>query len=278
MIVDCHTHVWANVKQLGDGAAECMRSRGGEMSALPSEHAAAARCVDKTLVLAFRSVRLGAAVPNDYVAEHVARYKDKFVGVAAVDPTERSAPSDARDLLDRQEFRGLTVSPVAQGFHPADSRAMAIYELAQDRGVPVFFQQGPCMPAQAAMEHGRPILLDQVAREFPGLTIVVCDMGHPWCDECVVLMRKHQRVFGDISALLRRPWQAYGSLLLAWQIEAIDRVLFGSGFPYLTAAQAIEGIYRLQEMIQGSNMPIVPREALRSIVERDALAALGMAR
>ena len=55
-------------------------------------------------------------------------------------------------------------------------------------------------------------------------------------------------------------------------------MLFGSDFPFLTAAEAIESVYRLHEMTQGTNLPTVPRERLRLIVERDALDALGIAR
>lgn len=280
MITDCHTHIWASLDQLGGDAGEYIRRQCGRdnVAAGAAEHARAAECVDKSLVFGFRSVDLGASVPNDYIAEYVARRSDKMIGVAAVDPADEGAADEAERCLARSEFRGLTVSPATQNIHPCDSRAMGVYELARSRNVPVFFCQSTHFPAQGRMEYARPSLLDEIAREFPDLVIVISSMGHPWIEEGIALIGKHPCVFGDIAGLVHRPWQAYNALVLAHQFNVMDKVLFGSDFPYYTAAEAIKSIYRMNEVTQGTNLPSVPREALRSIVERDALTALRIAR
>ncbi len=280
MIVDCHTHIWSDSSQLGDGADEYLRREGGSesISADAAEHAAASQCVDKCLVFGYRSALLGAAVDNDFIARHVSRHSSRMVGVAAVDPTEADAVETASELLERSEFRGLTISPATQDFHPADSRAMEIYELAAEKRCPVFIHQSTHLPAAGRMEHARPFLLDEIARTYPTLTIVLSALGHPWVEEGIALLGKHPRVFADVAGLIRRPWQAYNALVLAHQFNVMDKVLFGSDFPYGTAAEAIKTVYRLHEVTQGTNLPSVPREMLRSMVERDALAALGIAR
>jgi len=231
-----------------------------------------------TLVFGLRSKHLGADVPNEFIAEHVARHRDRMVGIAAIDPAEELPLDEVEALLDRDEFRGLAVSPAAQNFHPADTRAVGIYELAARKRVPIFVQQGTHFAALGRMEYARPLLLDEIAREFPDLTIVVSSLGHPWVEEGIALLGKHPRVFGDIAGLVRRPWQAYNALLLAHEFNVMDKVLFGSDFPFCTAAEAVEGVYRLHEVVQGTNLPSVPRETLRSMVERDALHLLGIAR
>jgi predicted TIM-barrel fold metal-dependent hydrolase len=238
----------------------------------------AADCVDKTLVLGFRSVQLAAEVPNDLIADHVARHAETMIGIAAVDPCEAGAVTAARELLGRKEFRGLAVSPAMQNFHPSDSRAMALYELAAEAGAPVLFDQGVHFPGGGRMEYARPLLLDEIATEFPSLRIVLSSMGNPWIDESVALLGKHAHVYGCVAGLLHRPWQAYNALVQAHQFGVMDKVLFGSDFPYCTAAEAIKSVYRLHEVTQGTNLPSVPRETLRSMVERDALTALGIAR
>ena len=292
MIVDCHTHIWSDVSQLGKGADNYLARQlqpsasaseppeaalPVRIRARPGDHAQAAECVDKTLVLGFQSVCLDAKVPNDFIAEYVAEHPDRMIGIAAVDPTEPVAVKLARQLLGQDEFRGLTVSPALQDFHPADSRAMALYELASELGAPIIFQQSTHFPATGHMEYARCMLLDEIAREFPDLTIVVSSLGHPWVAECVALMGKHRRVFADISGLVRRPWQAYNALVLAHQFNVMDKVLFSSDFPFYDASRAIQSLYRLHEVTQGTNLPIVPREALRSVIERNALEALGIA-
>ena len=280
MIVDCHTHIWANIDQLGKGAGEYIRRQCGQdnVAAGAAEHARAAECVDKSLVFGFRSVDLDASVPNDYVAEYVGRHPAKMIGVAAVDPSEAGAADEAERCLGRSEFRGLTISPATQNIHPCDSRAMGIYELALSRRAPVFFCQSTHFPAHGRMEYARPSLLDEIAREFPDLVIVISSMGHPWIEEGIALIGKHPCVFGDIAGLVHRPWQAYNALVLAHQFNVMDKMLFGSDFPYCTASEAIKSVYRMNEVTQGTNLPSVPREALRTMVERDAMTALGIAR
>ena len=280
MIIDCHTHVWSRPEQLGRNAAAHIEREAGRraVSASPADHALSARCTDKTLVLGFSSLHLGADVPNDLIADCVSHHADRMIGVAAVDPADENAVARATDLLHRKEFRGLTISPSAQDVHPSDSRALALYELAARQAAPVFFCQSTHFQTQGRMEYARPSLLDEIAREYPALTIVISSLGHPWIEEGIALMGKHPRVYGDIAGLIRRPWQAYNALVLAHQYHVMDKVLFGSDFPYSTAAKAIEGVYRLHEVIQGTSLPSVPRETLRTMVERDALGALGIAR
>ncbi len=280
MIVDCHTHIWSDARQLGEGGPEFLARQGlGEgITAMPNDHAAASQCADRTFVLGYRSAHLNAEIPNDFVAEYVASNPAGLIGIAGIDPTEPGAVEQAEKLLAQDEFRGLTISPAEQNYHPADSRAMKLYEMAESLGAPVLFQQGTHFPMRGCMEYARPLLLDEIAREFPKMTIVVSSLGLPWVAECIALLGKHPRVFADVAGLVRRPWQAYNALLLAHQFNVMDKVLFGSDFPYLTAAEAIETLYRLHEVTQGTNLPGVPREVLRSMVERDAVGELGIAR
>jgi uncharacterized protein len=280
MIVDCHTHIWDNPDQLGEDAAAYLRRQTGResLSARPADHIKACDPASKTLVMGFVSEHLGASVPNEMVARHVGAHSERLVGIAAVDPTSDGALEEANELLDRSEFRGLTISPATQNYHPSDSRAMKLYELAAQRDVPVFLAHGTHFPAKGSMGYARPLLLDEIAQDYPTLTIVISGLGHPWVEEGIALVGKHERVYGDVAGLIRRPWQAYNALVLAHQFNVMDKVLFGSDFPYSTASEAIESVYRLHEVTQGTNLPSVPRETLRTMIERDALSALGIAR
>jgi uncharacterized protein len=56
----------------------------------------------------------------------------------------------------------------------------------------------------------------------------------------------------------------------------IDKLLFGSNFPFTDATDCIEQLYSINQIAQGTNLPVVPRESLRGIVERDALGLLGL--
>lgn len=286
MIVDCHTHVWETPEQLGRGAtAGIARTPAGRwrkpvrhLDASTDHHLAASSPVDKTFVLAFKSNYLQAEIPNQFIADYCREHPAKMVGFAGIDPVNlRVALDDISEARHTLGLRGVTVSPAAQDFHPQATSAMQLYAEACKLRMPVLFHQGTHFTVASKMEYARPVLLDEVARELPELRIIIAHMGYPWVEECVVLLGKHPHVYADISALLTRPWQAYNALLSAHQYGVLDKLLFGSDFPYTSATAGIEALYSINQFAHGTNLPTIPREQLRSIVERDALELLGIA-
>jgi len=288
MIVDCHTHIWESPEQLGVSAEaegpgtipprSLLHERGEFPVAAPDRHLAAAGPVDMSIVMGFRSYYLRAHIPNDVVAKYVRQHPSRLVGFAGIDPTRKEeALAEMRRAKSDLGMRGLTIAPSAQNFHPMHSDALAVYAEACELGMPVIFHQGLRSTPASKMEYSRPSLLDDVAREFPELRIIVAHLGYPWVDEAIVLVGKHPNVFADISALLHRPWQAYNALLSTYHYGVTDKLLFGSDFPYTSASTCIEALYSINHLVHGTNLPTIPREKLRGIVERDTLRLLGIA-
>ncbi|MGB7159990.1 MAG: amidohydrolase family protein [Tepidisphaeraceae bacterium] len=294
MICDVHTHIWQSPEQLGQlelGEMPRPMRTGGRTrinpagrtvwrsipSGDPDYHWSQSGAVDKSIVLGFKSRYLQAEIPNRYVADYVARYPQKLIGFAGIDPTEQGAAGEVRFAKDDLLLRGITISPANQDFHPTDSRAMKVYEAAEAHGMPIIVHPSGRFTEQSKLEYGRPYLLDEVARSFPKLRLVIAQMGQPWVDETICMLGKHDNVFADVSGLLSRPWDGYNALVSAHQYGVIDKLLFGSDFPYTNATECIETLYSINQLAQGTNLPVVPREALRGIVERDAINLLGLA-
>jgi predicted TIM-barrel fold metal-dependent hydrolase len=290
MIVDCHTHIWQSPDQLGQmdlgevrPALKRPRLHATSRtvwrtipSADPDYHWAQSATVDKSIVLGFKSRYLRAEIPNRYVADYVSKYPQKLIGFAGIDPTETGAPEEVRIAKEDLRLRGVTLSPANQDFHPSDSRAMRVYEEAERLGMPILVHPSGQFTEESKLEYGRPHLLDEVARTFPKLRLVIAQLGQPWVDETICMLCKHPNVLADVSGLLSRPWQAYNALVSCHQAGVIDKLLFGSDFPYTNAEECIESLYSINQFAQGTNLPVVPREALRGIVERDALGLLGL--
>ena len=207
---------------------------------------------------------------------YVSRDPQKLIGFAGIDPTKKGALEDLRIAKNELRLRGVTISPASQDFHPTDTRAMRVYEEAERLGMPILLHPSGQFTEESKLEFGRPYLLDEVARTFPKLRLIIAQLGQPWVDETICLLGKHPNVFADVSGLLSRPWQAYNALVSCHQAGVIDKMLFGSDFPYTNAEECIESLYSINQLAQGTNLPVVPREALRGIVERDALNLLGL--
>jgi uncharacterized protein len=277
MIVDCHTHLWAP-SHLGPPFTQEVRGPGGsapDLRADPEAHGEGTTDADAVCVFAFQARRLGVSVPNDYVAAYVATQPERLYGYASVDPTEPGATAELDRAALELGLRGLKLVPTYGGWHPLDERALAVYGRAEELGLPVTFHFGTTPHPLAELEYARPIHADEIARHFPRLRIVIAHVAHPWEAEALVVCRKHEHVFADVSALVYRPYQLYGTLRLAVEYAVDHKLLLGSDFPWLTTAMEIDGLRRLT--LRGDDRPRpIPEDVVEGIVYRDTLGLLGL--
>lgn len=279
MSVDINTRIWESTEQLGPAVQDQMRRRRTvpwqHPTASTETHDEAMEAVQDAVILGFESAYLGASIPHEKVAEYVARNPGRYHGFAGIDPTV-GKPIESLERGLELGLVGVTVSPAAQGFHPADTRAMDLYEACEARGVPIYFEAGAMLARSVKMEFSQPYQLDEVARSFPNLKFAISSLGHPWIEQGLALIGKHPTVFADLTDLIHRPWQLYNALLLAYQQGVTGQIVFGSGFPFCTPEKGMVTIYSVNTLIHGTHLPSVPREQLRSIVERDTLSVLGV--
>ena len=279
MIIDLHTQIWSHLDQLGPNVAALFRERdkqqSGRSDGAPQRHEREMQCVDISVVLGYRSQRTGALVPNELVAEYVAAKPKARLGIGAVDPLMDDPVGQVNQISDLG-LVGVTMSPAGQGFHPTHSQAMRVYERCCELGMPIFITLHAPMDTQAVLEFGRPMLWDEVARNYPDLSILIGHLGHPWIDETLLLLDKHASIYADVAGVASSPWQLYQALLAAQSLGVMNKLLFGSGFPRETPAKAIEYMYSVNQFSQGTGLPNVPRSLVRDIVERNSLACLGI--
>jgi predicted TIM-barrel fold metal-dependent hydrolase len=188
----------------------------------------------------------GPVISNDEVAAFVAQAPERLHGLAAVDLRR---PMDAvRELRRRvvdDGFKGLRMLPWLWEVPPTDARFYPLYAACVDLGVPFCTQVGHTGPLRPS-ETGRPIpYIDQVALDFPELTIVCGHVGYPWTEEMVAVARKHPNVVIDTSAYTTKRLPPE---LIAYMKSKSGRskVLFGSNFPMIAPQHALEGLPALQ--------------------------------
>ena len=281
MIIDCHRHIWEQTKDLQDGSLGGSGplpqwAEGENLHLTEAEGSPIRGLVDCSIVLGFVSRLLGIQISNDFVARYVEQHSDCAVGFAGVDPTDRSSVRLVEDLVKKQGFVGVVLSPGAQGFHPCDTRAMNLYAKLVELDVPVMFHYPERWLKGAHLKQAHPELLDEVAQSFKELRMIISSLAWPYVDQAMLLLAKHENVYSDMSIVVGQPLRLYQVISNAYQYQVMDKLLFGSGWPYCTVRAAVEALYNINEIPRQTGLPAVPREALRAIVERDSLTLLGI--
>ncbi len=259
MIVDCHTHI---------------SSPGTEITV--EGHLEASQSVDACIVLA-------AAEPgqnkdaNKALSDYVGTAPKKMVGFAIVNPPEDDISTKCwSNIKDRFGLDGAVLYCSRDRFHPAHSRALRFYETMTELQMPIFFHNTAPFASTAVLDFARPYLIDEIARGFPELKIVIGGMGLPFLEETLCVIQKHPNVYADLTIRPEKIWQVYNIVIAAFEAEVMDKLVFGSGLPFRKAQPSIEALLGFNKLLADANLPTVPREKIRGIVERDTLGLLGI--
>jgi len=172
------------------------RAEGHDPSA-KSELAEYVKMLDRVGIV--RAVPFG--VSNDEAAELLDAYPDRFIGLARISALH--GMRGVRELEQRvreQKFAALGVSALVDGIPASDRRYYPLYAKAVELDIPVRIYSSMNYATDRPYDLGHPRHLDQVAIDFPELTIIGGLGGWPWVNEMVALVRRHPKLHLDTSA------------------------------------------------------------------------------
>lgn len=190
-------------------------------------------------------------VPNQRFAADLAPYGDVFRGFGGVDPWAGEAAVREIRRLPELGLVGLKFNPGRQNFRPNDRRFYPLWEEAQACGLVVLFHTG-MMGAGAGrpggmgyhLQYGRPIpYLDDVAADFPRLSIIGAHPAWPWEAEGLAVARHKGNYFVDLSGWAPRYFSPQLVQAVATYLQ--DKALFGSDFPVIAVERWLEEFDRL---------------------------------
>ncbi len=203
---------------------------------------------------------------NEWVLEYTRWNRDRLLPCVGINPRFEK---DVRGRASRLADDGARLFKV-HGPHmlvsPNDYRgplpALAdLYSVAQARGIPVLFHTGTSVFRGARTKHGDPLLVEDVAIDYPDLDLILAHGGRPfWTDEAFFLLRRFPRVHMDLSGI--PPVR-----ILEWfprLLEVSDRVLFGTDWPS-------PGVRSIADNLAGVRALPFPAAALDAILSANAL-------
>ena len=213
-------------------------------------------------------------VPNEEVAKAAADNPDVMIPFASIDPAKgRAGVNQARRLVADFGMRGFKFHPSVQAFYPNDRAVYPLYAAIEEMGLPALFHTGQTgigagVPGGGGirLKYSNPLFLDDVAADFPGLTIILAHPSFPWQDEALAVATHKPLVHIDLSGWSPKYFPAnlvqYANTLLQ------DKVLFGSDYPLLTPDRWLADFDAL---------PIKP-EVRPKILKENAARLLGLRR
>ena len=287
MIVDVHTHTPTHRDAVPDGELRSFDGWRTDRTVVTTntwaDFAEANAAADVAIVfnIAVDDPEAATGLPyrpadtNTSTAAFVADDPARRIGFMSVNPLWTNAVEEAERCRELG-LVGVKLGPNYQDFDPLGEPALAFYDYCERNGLPILFHQGASPIRAAPLRYTYPLVTDEVALRFPELRIVMAHMGHPWGKETVVTIRKHPHVYADVSSIYLRPWVCYESLLAATEWGATRKLLLGSDFPIANTAEAIAGLRRVNDIVEGTAMPRIPDEVIESIIHADALGALGL--
>ncbi len=199
---------------------------------------------------------------NAFVAGYAREDRKRLIPFGGIHPKRtKDARRDVERLASKLEIGGLKIHPPHQLFAAnayIDGKLPTLktmYKTAERLGLPVMVHTGTSIFPGARSKFGDPMALDDVAQDFPDLTILMAHGGRPlWCDAAFFLLRRHPNVYLDTSSIPP-------SRFLEWfpQIEKVaDKVLFGSDWP----GPGIPGVEEELEAMRALPLPDAFKERM----------------
>lgn len=153
----------------------------------------------------------------------------RLLPFASLNPfIENDLAAELERLVQAYDFRGIKVYPVYQHHYPNDSRLYPLYAKIQELGLPVLVHTGSSVFKGARIKYGDPLLLDDVAIDFPDMPILLAHSGRPfWHAQAFWMARRHENVYLEVSGLPAKNLLQYFPRL---ELLA-DKIVYGSDWP-----------------------------------------------
>jgi predicted TIM-barrel fold metal-dependent hydrolase len=211
------------------------------------------------------------AISSEEIAAKAARHSDVLIPFGSVDPRRADAVARARSLVADHGVRGFKFHPSLQAFAPNDTEFYPLWEAIESLGVPALFHTGQT-GIGAGLPGGRgiklrlsdPMLLDDVAADFPGLTVILAHPSVPWAASSISIATHKANAYIDLSGWSPKYFPA--DLVRAANSYLQDKVLFGTDYPLLTPERWLRDFEALD----------LKPEAKSKILKANAVKVLGL--
>jgi predicted TIM-barrel fold metal-dependent hydrolase len=204
---------------------------------------------------------------NDFVSEYVRSDPERLIAVGGLRPDHPDPEREIGRLAEVLHLRAIKLHPPHQEFRPnayTDGTLpglRALYAACERHELPVIFHTGTSIFPRARNRYADPMMIEDVAVDFPHLTIVLAHGGRPiWMDTAVFLTRRFKNVWLEVSSIPPAHLLEYFPTL-----ERLSaRTLFGTDWPG-------PGVQDIRANLDAFRALPISAEAQRRILEENPL-------
>jgi hypothetical protein len=182
---------------------------------------------------------------NNALRSVIEAHPDRFVGMGCVDIGHPLPTHLVRQVaaIGESGLVGASFQPAFFGLDIDDRHLYPLYSRAEELGLVIAVHTGITYSRMHPMRHERPELLDQVACDFPDLTLIACHAGWPWATEYAAVARRHPTVFLEFGGLapkyVAKAGTGWDALFGMMPNVLREQVLYGSDWPVMDPARAL---------------------------------------
>jgi len=269
--IDVHTHAWKSALRVDDAPTETQAAMGRYFRYQP-QHQSVPEMAEmyRRLKMAFVVFTVDGErsasrrVSNEEIAEAAHQNADVAIPFASINP-HRGAEGvkAAKRLIAEYKVKGFKFHPSVQDFFPNDPMAYPLYEAIAEARLPALFHTGQTGVGAGTrggggirLKYANPMLLDDVAADFPDMPIILAHPSFPWQEEALSVATHKPQVYIDLSGWSPKYFPPilvqYANTLLK------DKILFGSDYPLITPERWMAEFDRLN--IKPEVRPLIMKE------------------
>jgi predicted TIM-barrel fold metal-dependent hydrolase len=269
--IDIHTHAWKSALRVEDAPTESQEAMGRYFRYQPQhqtvpEMAGMYRKLKMAFVVFTVDGEKGASrkITNEEIADLAHQHADVAIPFASINP-HRGAEGvrQARRLISEYQVKGFKFHPSVQEFFPNDRMAYPLYEAIAEAKLPALFHTGQTGVGAGTpggggirLKYSHPMLLDDVAADFPDMPIVLAHPSFPWQEEALSVATHKPQVYIDLSGWSPKYFPPilvqYANTLLK------DKILFGSDYPVMSPERWLADFDKLS--IKPEVRPLILKE------------------
>jgi hypothetical protein len=269
--IDIHTHAWKSALAVDDAPTESQEAMGRYFRYAPQhqtvpEMAEYYRKLKMAFVVFTVDGEKGASrkITNEEIAELAHKHSDVAIPFASINPHRgKEGVQAARRLISEYDVKGFKFHPQVQDFDPGDRMAYPLYEVIAEAKLPALFHSGQTGVGAGTpggggirLKYGNPMLIDDVAVDFPDMPIILAHPSFPWQEEALSIATHKPQVYIDLSGWSPKYFPPilvrYANTLLK------DKILFGSDHPVFSPERWVKEFEQLD--IKPEVRPLIMKE------------------